>query len=89
MVKAVAGGGGRGMRPVTDPGELAAALERCRSEAERAFGDGTLFLEELMPRARHVEVQVIGDGTGPSATCGTASAASSGAGRRSWRSHRP
>ncbi|MFV0133143.1 carboxyl transferase domain-containing protein [Streptomyces sp. HMX87] len=64
MVKAVAGGGGRGMRPVTDPARLPAELERCRSEAERAFGDGAVFLEQLMPRARHIEVQVIGDGTG-------------------------
>jgi acetyl/propionyl-CoA carboxylase alpha subunit/acetyl-CoA carboxylase carboxyltransferase component len=64
MVKAVAGGGGRGMRPARTPAELDAAWTRCRSEAESAFGDGALYVEELLPRARHVEVQVVGDGSG-------------------------
>ncbi|WP_448640305.1 carboxyl transferase domain-containing protein [Geodermatophilus sp. URMC 63] len=62
MVKARAGGGGRGMRPVRDPGELPAALERCRSEAAAAFGDGAVYVERLLTGARHVEVQVAGDG---------------------------
>jgi acetyl/propionyl-CoA carboxylase alpha subunit len=62
MVKARAGGGGRGMRPVRDPAELAAALERCRSEAAAAFGDGAVYVERLLTGARHVEVQVAGDG---------------------------
>lgn len=64
MVKAVSGGGGRGMRAVTDPLELDNAYQRCRSEALRAFGRDEVFLEALMPRAKHVEVQIIGDGTG-------------------------
>ena len=64
MVKALAGGGGRGMRAVRGPGELEAAWERCRSEAEAAFGDGRLYVEELADNARHVEVQIVGDGTG-------------------------
>lgn len=64
MVKAVAGGGGRGMRAVRHADEVAEAVARCRSEALGAFGDGTLFAERLVERARHVEVQVIGDGTG-------------------------
>jgi acetyl/propionyl-CoA carboxylase alpha subunit/acetyl-CoA carboxylase carboxyltransferase component len=64
MVKAVAGGGGRGMRAVHDPSELEAAFERCRSEATRAFGSDQLYLEQLMAPARHVEVQLVGDGTG-------------------------
>ncbi len=64
MLKAVAGGGGRGMRMVTDPAELADAFERCRSEATAAFGDGAVYAEELVRRARHVEVQVLGDGSG-------------------------
>ncbi|MCA6231273.1 MAG: carbamoyl-phosphate synthase large subunit [Phenylobacterium sp.] len=64
MLKAVAGGGGRGMRPVSDPAALAAAFERAASEAKTAFGSGDLYVEELMPRARHVEVQVLGDGEG-------------------------
>ncbi|PRY48522.1 biotin-dependent enzyme [Geodermatophilus tzadiensis] len=62
MVKARAGGGGRGVRPVRDPAELAGALERCRSEARAAFGDGAVYVERLLPGARHVEVQVAGDG---------------------------
>jgi acetyl/propionyl-CoA carboxylase alpha subunit/acetyl-CoA carboxylase carboxyltransferase component len=62
MVKAVAGGGGRGMRPVTDPAELPAAFERCASEAKAAFGAGDLYVEQFLPRARHVEVQIVGDG---------------------------
>ncbi|WP_275669461.1 biotin carboxylase N-terminal domain-containing protein, partial [Nocardioides albidus] len=64
MVKAVGGGGGRGMRPVHRPEDLAFALERCSSEAERAFGRAELYAEQLLVRARHIEVQVIGDGTG-------------------------
>jgi acetyl/propionyl-CoA carboxylase alpha subunit/acetyl-CoA carboxylase carboxyltransferase component len=64
MLKALAGGGGRGMRPVSDPQGLAEAYERCRSEAMAAFGDGALYVEQFFPRARHVEVQIVGDGTG-------------------------
>ncbi|GAA5055920.1 acetyl-CoA carboxylase family protein [Nocardia callitridis] len=62
MVKARAGGGGRGMRPVTDPAELDDALRRCASEAAAAFGDGTVYVEQLLTHARHIEVQVAGDG---------------------------
>ncbi|MCA6243704.1 MAG: carbamoyl-phosphate synthase large subunit, partial [Phenylobacterium sp.] len=64
MLKAVAGGGGRGMRPVIDAAELPQAFERAASEAQTAFGSGDLYVEELMPRARHLEVQVLGDGEG-------------------------
>ena len=70
MVKAVAGGGGRGLRPVTREAELAEAMRRCASEATAAFGDGRVYVERLLPRARHVEVQVIGDGTGAVAVLG-------------------
>ena len=63
MVKAVAGGGGRGMRPVFAVGDLEEAFARCRSEATAAFGSGDLYVEQLVRRARHIEVQVIGDGT--------------------------
>ncbi|MEJ8280889.1 acetyl-CoA carboxylase family protein [Pseudonocardia spirodelae] len=62
MVKAVAGGGGRGVRPVTDPAALDDALARCASEARAATGDGTVYVERLVTHARHVEVQVAGDG---------------------------
>ncbi len=64
MLKAAAGGGGRGMRLVTGPGEMAAAFERCRGEATAAFGDGTLFVERVIERPRHIEVQVVGDAHG-------------------------
>ena len=64
MVKALAGGGGRGMRPVTDAAQLPAAFERCRAEALGAFGNGDLYVERLFVHPRHVEVQVLGDGTG-------------------------
>ena len=64
VVKASAGGGGRGIRMVADEAELAAALPSARAEAQLAFGDPTVFLEQLVPAARHVEVQVIADGHG-------------------------
>ena len=61
MLKAVAGGGGRGSRAVQAFEELEAAWERCESEASMAFGSGALYVEQLVPRARHIEVQIIGD----------------------------
>jgi geranyl-CoA carboxylase alpha subunit len=61
LVKAVAGGGGRGMRVVRDLAELSASIERARSEARNAFGNGDLFLERLVEGARHVEIQVFAD----------------------------
>lgn len=62
MLKAIGGGGGRGMRAVRSADELPAAFERCRSEALSAFGVDGLYVERLMQGARHIEVQVIGDG---------------------------
>ena len=64
MIKAVAGGGGRGMRAVHVRDDVEAAYARCRSEARAAFGNGDVYVEQLVPRARHIEVQVIGDGSG-------------------------
>lgn len=64
MLKATAGGGGRGIRVVTNEAELADAYERTSQEAARAFGSGVVFLERLITGARHVEVQVIADGEG-------------------------
>jgi acetyl/propionyl-CoA carboxylase alpha subunit len=64
MVKAVSGGGGVGMRLVTDPAELAEALAAGRRAAEAAFGDGEVFLERYLERPRHVEVQIAGDARG-------------------------
>ena len=70
MVKAVVGGGGRGVRPVTKQADLAGAMRRCASEAEAVFGDPRVYVEQLLTRARHVEIQVIGDGTGAVAVLG-------------------
>ncbi|HEY8155202.1 MAG TPA: carboxyl transferase domain-containing protein [Myxococcota bacterium] len=64
MIKAIAGGGGRGMRAVLRAEDLEGAFARCRSEALGAFGDAEVYLEALLPRARHVEVQIAGDGSG-------------------------
>ncbi len=61
LVKASAGGGGRGMRPVHDPKDLVESVRSAKREAESAFGEGSVFLEKLVERPRHVEVQVIGD----------------------------
>ncbi|QIM20003.1 ATP-grasp domain-containing protein [Phycicoccus sp. HDW14] len=64
MLKATAGGGGRGIRMVASDADLEDAYQRTREEAERAFGSGVVFLEKLVTGARHVEVQVIADGQG-------------------------
>ncbi|MGX7669358.1 ATP-binding protein [Plantactinospora sp. DSM 117369] len=64
LVKAAAGGGGRGMRIVRDPADLARAIESARREAAAAFGDDTVFVEPYVERARHVEVQVVADAHG-------------------------
>lgn len=61
IVKAAFGGGGRGMRVVSKPGELADALEEAQGEAGRAFGNPAVFLERYIPRAKHIEVQILGD----------------------------
>jgi acetyl-CoA carboxylase biotin carboxylase subunit len=62
-VKASAGGGGRGIRFVHDEGELLATIDMARGEAAAVFGDATVYLERFVEHARHVEVQVLGDGT--------------------------
>ncbi len=64
MLKAAAGGGGRGMRVVREENELAGALMSARAEAKSAFGDDTLYLEKYLERPRHIEIQVLGDGKG-------------------------
>jgi len=61
LVKAVAGGGGKGMRTVVDPGELHGAIRAARSEAQASFGEAAVYLERRLTRPRHVEVQLLGD----------------------------
>ena len=62
MIKAIGGGGGRGMRAVLEAGDLPEAYARCVSEAQAAFGVEGVYVERLMPHARHIEMQVLGDG---------------------------
>jgi acetyl-CoA carboxylase, biotin carboxylase subunit len=64
LVKAAAGGGGRGMKLALTEDELEAALMTARTEAKAAFGDATVYLEKYLGRPRHIEVQVLGDGAG-------------------------
>ncbi|WP_255950373.1 acetyl/propionyl/methylcrotonyl-CoA carboxylase subunit alpha [Streptomyces odontomachi] len=71
LVKAAAGGGGRGMRMVREPAALAAELAAARAEAHAAFGDGTVFVEPYVADGRHVEVQLLADAHGTVWTLGT------------------
>ena len=64
MLKASAGGGGRGMRAVHNAEAMAEAFARCQNEARAAFGDGSVFAEKLIPRPRHIEVQILADAHG-------------------------
>jgi acetyl-CoA carboxylase biotin carboxylase subunit len=61
LVKASAGGGGKGMRPVSESGQLSDALAAARREALAAFGDGTIYLEKMLSESRHIEIQVLAD----------------------------
>ena len=70
VLKAVNGGGGKGIRHIGNAAQCDEAYERCASEARRSFGDGTLLLERYVPRARHIEVQLLVDSTGEVAHLG-------------------
>jgi len=70
MIKAIAGGGGRGMRTVQDSSELDEAVTQARREARAAFGDDRIYAERYLVGARHVEVQIAGDGSGDAVSLG-------------------
>jgi acetyl-CoA carboxylase biotin carboxylase subunit len=88
MIKAAAGGGGRGIRVARDADELRRLAPQAQAEAQAAFGDGGLYLERAVERARHVEVQVLGDGR-DAVHLWDESARCSAAGRRSGRRPAP
>ena len=89
LVKASAGGGGRGMRVVRTLDRLEAEIEAARAEAESAFGDGTVFVEPYVEAGRHVEVQVVADARRAPSRSAPATARCSVATRRSSRRRRP
>src|SRR6266446_10303409 len=64
IVKAVAGGGGRGMRVVNNESELAPAMEVAQSEAKKAFGNGDVYIEKYIEKPRHIEIQIVADSKG-------------------------
>jgi len=64
LIKAAAGGGGKGMRVVTDPADLTSACEEASREAAAAFGSGTIYMEKFLARSRHVEIQILADSRG-------------------------
>ncbi|MCH7593672.1 MAG: carbamoyl-phosphate synthase large subunit, partial [Chloroflexi bacterium] len=64
ILKAVAGGGGRGTRAVLNASDIADTYELCSGEALASFGNGDLYIEQFIPRARHIEIQILGDGSG-------------------------
>jgi acetyl-CoA carboxylase biotin carboxylase subunit len=64
LIKAAAGGGGRGMKVARNAGELSVALSTARAEAKAAFGDDAVYIEKYLDRPRHIEIQVLGDGKG-------------------------
>ena len=62
MIKSMAGGGGRGMRIVSKYDAIEQAYQQCQSEAQKAFGNDQIYVEKYLPKTRHIEVQILGDG---------------------------
>ena len=87
MIKASAGGGGRGIRIAETVEALGAALHQAAAEAKAAFGDGGLYLEKFIGNARHIEVQILGDGMQFTAMSGNARC--SGDGKKSGKKRQP
>ncbi len=87
MIKAAAGGGGKGMRVARDQAELLRVLEPARAEAQAAFGSGALYIEKLIEAPRHVEIQVLADERETSSTWASGSAPCS-AGTKRWSKRR-
>ena len=88
MIKASAGGGGKGIRIAHEASELAGAVRQAQAEAEAAFGNGAVYVEKYIGAPRHIEIQVLADGKGTACTSASATAASSGATRSSSRRRR-
>ena len=89
LLKASAGGGGRGMRQADGPQDMDKAFQEARSEAVACFGDGELYLEKLVVNPRHIEFQIMADTQGRVVHRGTGTAPSSAAGRSWWRNPPP
>jgi acetyl-CoA carboxylase biotin carboxylase subunit len=85
LVKASAGGGGRGMKVARSADDLSNALATARAEAKAAFGDDAVYLEKYLERPRHIEIQVLGDGQGHAIHLGERDCSRSAATRRSGR----
>ena len=85
LLKAAAGGGGKGMRVVSGPEEIASAFEAAGREALSAFGDASVYIEKYLDAPRHIEIQVVGDATGKVLHLGERSARFSGVIRSLWR----
>jgi propionyl-CoA carboxylase alpha chain len=82
MIKASAGGGGKGLRVAFNDKEAHEGFASCKTEAKNAFGDDRVFIEKYVEEPRHIEIQVLGDAHGNTSTCTSASARSSAATRR-------
>lgn len=89
LIKAAAGGGGRGMKVATGPDELEDAWSLARAEAKAAFGNDAVYMEKYLDRPRHIELQVLADNSGHVVHFGSGIAASSGAIRSCWRRRAP